>query len=52
MNLLKSLVVLFTILLIVAVFIRIVSMAFGWIFWIGVGTILGIAIGYYVWGRR
>lgn len=52
MNLSRSLVVIFIILLIAAAFIRIVSIAFGWIFWIGVGTVIGITIGYYLWGRR
>ncbi|MHA2434187.1 MAG: hypothetical protein ACXADO_13255 [Candidatus Thorarchaeota archaeon] len=52
MNLLSRLVIMLIILLTAATFIYIVSMAFRWIFWIGVGTILGITVGYYLWGRR
>ncbi|MDH5686394.1 MAG: hypothetical protein OEZ48_00795 [Candidatus Bathyarchaeota archaeon] len=48
----RSFVIMLVILLMAATFIYIVSMAFRWIFWIGVGTILGIAVGYYLWGRR
>ena len=52
MNLLGRLVIMLIILLMAATFIYLVSIAFRWIFWIGIGAIIGITVGYYLWGRR
>lgn len=52
MNLSRSFVIMLIILLMAATLIYLVSIAFRWIFWLGIGAIIGITIGYYLWGRR